>query len=111
MNNQPAKLTKEELQKQVGLPTVYKEAIEHAICQTTLLDDPEEALCSDYFRAEVVVTESDNELRNDAKLKEDAYYIEAIWFQAGWKARQHCEKRTEVSNEVIAKTISKAIRR
>lgn len=111
MNNQSVKLTKEDLQKQVGLPTVYKEAIEHAIYETTLPDECEEALCSDYFRAEVLTAESDNELRNGDKLKEDEYYIESIWFQAGWKARQRCEQRPEVQSENIAKTISKATRR
>jgi len=106
VSNKPAKLTKEELQKQVGLPAVYKEAIEHAIVDMFALDDADEALCSNYFRAEVVACESENELRNDDELKEDEYSLQAIWFIAGWSARQ----RKEVSNENIAKAISKAIR-
>lgn len=114
MNNRPAKLTKEELQKQVGFPTVYKEAIEHAICDVSSPNDTEDVLWSDYFRAEVVVVESYNELRNDDKLKDAEYCIEATWFLSGWEARQKldcCEKRTEVSSENIVKTISSATRR
>jgi len=88
VNNQSVKLTKEELQKQVVLPTVYKEAIERAIVDMFALDDVDEALCSNYFRGEVVACESENELRNDDKLQEDEYSLQAIWFLAGWQARQ-----------------------
>ena len=102
MNNQPAKLTKEELQKQVVLPPVYKEALEHAICEMMSSDDLEEALCSNYFRVEVLACESENELRDDDKLQEDEYSLQAIWFLAGWEARQ----RMEVQSENITKTIS-----
>lgn len=105
MNNQSVKLTKEELQ-QVKLPTIYKEAIERAIVDVFALDDFNEVLCSNCFRAEVVTCESNNELRDDDKLEKDEYELQSIWFLAGWSARQ----RMEVQNENIAKTISSATR-
>jgi hypothetical protein len=99
-------VTKEQQQKAV-LPPVYKEALERAIVDEFDLDAVDEALCSRYFRAEVVGCESENALRDDDKPQEDEYSLQAIWFLAGWQARQ----RTEAQNENIAKTISKANRR
>jgi hypothetical protein len=107
VKNQSTTLTKEELQRQSVLPSVYKEALEHAIVDMFALDDVDEALCSNYFRAEVVACESENLLRDDDKLEEDEYSLQAIWFIAGWQARQ----RMEAQNENIAKAISKATRR
>jgi hypothetical protein len=104
MSSQLATLTKEQLQRQAVLPPVYKEALERAIVDT-FFDDLDEALCSRYFRGEVVAVESENELRDDDKLQEDEYSLQAIWFLAGWQARQ----RMEAQNENIAKTISKAV--
>jgi hypothetical protein len=106
VSSQSTTLTKEQLQKAAVLPPVYKEALERAIRDMMSPDDVEEALCANYFRAEVVACESENELRDDDKLQEDEYSLQAIWFLAGWQARQ----RMEVQNENIAKTISKAIR-
>jgi hypothetical protein len=107
VNSQPATLTKEQLQRQVKLPPVYTEALERAISDMMSPDDLEEALCSNYFRTEVVACESENALREDDTLQEDEYSLQAIWFLAGWQARQ----RMEAQNENIAKTISKANRR
>lgn len=107
MNNQSAKLTKEQLQRQVVLPTIYKEVVERAIVNMFALDDVDEALCSNYFRDEVASYLSESELCDDDKLQQDEYSLQAIWFLTGWQAR----RRMEVQNEDIAKTISKAIRR
>jgi hypothetical protein len=99
-------VTKEQQQKAV-LPPVYKEALERAVVDTFFLDDHDEALCSCCFIAEVTAVEAENTLRDDDKPQEDEYSLQAIWFLAGWQARQ----RTEAQNENIAKTISKANRR
>jgi hypothetical protein len=98
VRNQATTLTKEQVQ----LPPVYKEALERTIVDTFSLDDVDEALCSRYFRAEVVVCESENELRDDDKPQEDEYALQAVWFLAGWQARQ----RAEVRNEDIVKAAS-----
>ena len=89
MSEHPARLTEEELQNQVGLPEIYKTAIEHAIYEMALPDDPEDAIWPDFFRAEVVNVEADSELCDE--LKDDEYVTEAAWFQAGWKARNKAE--------------------
>jgi hypothetical protein len=102
VNKQSTTLTKEEVQRQSVLPPVYKEALERAIVDMFAPDDVDEALCSNYFRAEVVACESANALRDDDKLEDDEYTVQAIWFLAGWQARQ----RTEVENENIVKRIS-----
>jgi len=44
MSEQLFKLTKEDLEKQVGIPEVYKKAIEHAISEMALPDDPEDEI-------------------------------------------------------------------
>jgi hypothetical protein len=107
MNSQSATLTKEQLQRQAVLPPMYKEALERAVRDWFALDDLDEAVCVNYFRAEVVAVESENELRDDDKLQGDEYSLQAIWFLAGWQARQ----RMEAQNENVAKTISTATRR
>lgn len=86
MANKLTRLTKEELGKYADLPGIYKEAIEHAIHEMALPDDPEDAIWPECFRAEVVNVESECELLDG--LKEDEYVTEAGWFQAGWKARE-----------------------
>jgi hypothetical protein len=102
MSSQVTTLTQEQLERQAVLPPVYKEALERAIVDMFSLDDLDEALCSRYFRAEVVDCESESTLRDDDKPQEDEYSLQAVWFLAGWQARQ----RTEAQNENIAKTIS-----
>lgn len=86
MTEKLTRLTKEELEKYAGLPGIYKEAIEHAIYEMALPDDPEDAIWPEFFRAEVVNVESESEIRDE--LEEDEYVTEAGWFQAGWKARE-----------------------
>jgi len=87
MSEQSTRLTKKDLEKQAGLPEVYKKALEHALYETSLPDDPEDAIWPEYFRAEVVLTESGSELHEWDKLDDLEYCTEANWFQAGWKAR------------------------
>ena len=86
MTNKLTRLTKEELKQYADLPGIYKEAIEHAIHEMALPDDPEDAMWPEFFRAEVVNVESECELCDE--LKEDEYVTEAGWFQGGWKARE-----------------------
>jgi hypothetical protein len=90
------------------LPAVYQQAIERAVVDCFDLDDADEVLCSSYFRSEVIAVESDNELHDDDKLEDDEYALQAIWFLAGWTARQnyHNEKRLEAQIEEIIKTVS-----
>lgn len=87
MSDVPFKLTKEDLEKQVGIPDVLKEAIEHAIFEMALPDDPEDREWPDYFRAEVVKIESECTIAPGVEVDNNFYSTEAVWFQAGWKAR------------------------
>lgn len=87
MGEVPAKMTKEELELQVGIPKVYKKAIEHAIFEMTDPKDPEDKVWPDYFRAEVVSCELANALNDDDQVDDHFYVTEAGWFQAGWKAK------------------------
>lgn len=80
------RISKDELRQKVRLPQFYKDAIEEAIRQMSIPDDPADAVWPDYFRAEVVRVESECELLD--KLQDDEYQTEAGWFQAGWKARE-----------------------
>lgn len=89
MSNAPSKLTKEDLEKQVGIPGVYKKAIEHAIYEMALPDDPADQVWPDYFRAEVVKVEMGCQIDEDDELDNHFYTTEAGWFQAGWKAREN----------------------
>jgi len=84
----PSKLTKEDLEKQLGIPEVYKEAIEHAIGEMALPDDPADKVWPDYFRAEVVTMELDCRISEEDKLNDHFYCTEAAWFQTGWEARE-----------------------
>ena len=102
MSNQALAFTKEQLQRTDMLPPVYKEALERAIRDCLSQDDNEEALSANHFRAEVVACESESAPRDDDKLEDDAYYLQAVWFLAGWQARQ----RMEVQGENIIKTTS-----
>lgn len=88
MNEHPSKMTKEDLKKQVGIPEVYKKAIEHAIFEMTIPEEPEDKVWPDYFRREVVLCELSCELNDDDELDDHFYCTEAAWFQAGWKARE-----------------------
>jgi len=81
------KLTKEDLEKQLGIPDILKEAIEHAIFEMAIPDDKEDAEWPDYFRAEVVKIETESTLAPDVEVDDHFYVTEAGWFQAGWKAR------------------------
>ena len=86
------KLSKEDLEKQIGIPDILKRAIEHAIFEMALPDDPEDGEWPDYFRAEVVMVESSCELTPGVEVDDQFYTTEAGWFQAGWKAQK---KRSE----------------
>ncbi len=88
MSEIPSKMTKEDLDKQVSIPDYYKRAIEHAIYEMALPDDPADDIWPDYFRAEVVMIESDCEPLDEEKVDKNLYTTEAGWFQAGWKARE-----------------------
>ena len=88
MSEVPAKLAKEDLEKQLGIPEVYKKAIEHALFEMAIPDDPEDKEWPDYFRAEVVKVEQGCALNDDDELAGNFYDTEAAWFQAGWKARE-----------------------
>jgi hypothetical protein len=79
-------ISKEELNHKVRLSQFYKDAIERAIYEMSIPDDPCDAIWPDYFRAEVVNVEADCELLK--QLKEGEYETEAGWFQAGWKAKE-----------------------
>ena len=81
-------MTKEDLEKQVAIPEVYKKAIEHAIWEMTIPDESEDKVWPDYFRADVVSGEVNNALNDDDELDDHFYVTEAAWFQAGWKARE-----------------------
>lgn len=85
MDKKLVRLTREELEVQINLPLIYKQAIAHALEEMVLPDDTEDAIWPDFFRAEVVNMESACELLDE--LKEDEYITEAGWFQSGWKAR------------------------
>src|SRR4030042_1612495 len=89
------RLTKGELEKRVGLPTIYKKAIEHAIYEMSMPDDLADAVWPDFFRAEVVNVEAACELCDE--LKEDEYETEAGWFQAGWKAGEKTGRKAGVN--------------
>jgi len=95
MTERLSKLTKEDLEKQVYLPEYYKKAIEHAIYEMALPDDPADAEWPDYFRAEVLSMEKDCELLDEDKIDDHFYVTEAGWFQAGWKARHEGSKSNE----------------
>lgn len=88
MSERISKLTKEDLEKQMGIPEVYKKAIEHAIYEMALPDDPADAIWPDYFRANVVSMELECQVSEDDELDDHFYVTEAGWFQAGWKARE-----------------------
>ena len=83
-----SKLNKEDLEKQLSIPEVYKKAIEHAIFEMSIADDPEDAEWPDYFRWEIVTMELNCALKEDAEIDDHFYTTEAAWFQAGWKARE-----------------------
>ena len=85
-------MTKEELEAQRCLPTVYKKAIEHAIFEMSIPDDPDDAEWPDYFRGEVMATEEHSALNEDDEIDDHFYVTEAAWFQAGWKARLYQQK-------------------
>ena len=80
-------MTKEELEARTDIPEIYKKAIEHAIYEMALPDDPADAIWPDYFRAEVVTVELGCSLNEDDEVDDHFYNTEAGWFQAGWKAR------------------------
>ena len=84
---EPYSMTEKELQKLPGIPEAYKAAIEHAIYEMALPDDPADKVWPDYFRGEVVETEKAFVLNEWDKVEEDHYCQYAGWFQAGWKAR------------------------
>lgn len=86
-----SRLTKENLEKQFGIPEVYKKAIEHAISEMSIPDDPADQEWPDYFRAEVVLTESGSQLSAEDELDDHFYVTEAGWFQSGWKAREKAD--------------------
>ena len=88
MSKQPQPMTKEDLEKQVAIPEVYKKAIEHAIFEMTIPEEPEDKVWPNYFRAEVVTVELGSVLNEDDELDDHFYVTEAGWFQAGWKARE-----------------------
>jgi hypothetical protein len=96
MSEQISKLTKEDLEKQIGIPEVYKRAIEHAILEMTIPEDPEDKVWPSYFRAEVVSCEVNNVLNDDDELDDHFYVNEAGWFQAGWKAREKTGRNKEI---------------
>ncbi len=81
-------MTKEDLEKQVAIPDVYKKAIEHAIFEMSIPDDPADKEWPDFFRAEVVTVELGSVLNDDDEVDDHFYVTEAAWFQAGWKARE-----------------------
>ena len=83
------RLTKDQLERQIKLPNIYKTAIEQAIYQVVNPDEPEDAVWPEFFRAEVVNMEADCELRE--RLEDDEYMTEACWFQSGWKARERID--------------------
>lgn len=85
-------MTKEELEVQRGIPAVYKKAIEHAIFEMSIPDEPEDAEWPDYFRGNVVDMELRCALPENAELDDHFYVTEAGWFQAGWKAKQNQQK-------------------
>ena len=86
--SEPSKpMTKEDLEKQVAIPEAYKKAIEHAIFEMSIPDDPEDTEWPDYFRGHVVDMELDCVLKKDDEIDDHFYTTEAGWFQAGWKAR------------------------
>ncbi len=85
-------MTKEDLEVQRGIPTAYKKAIEHAIFEMSIPDEPEDAEWPDYFRGEVVEVEVNSVLNEDDEVDDHFYVTEAGWFQAGWKARQNQQK-------------------
>lgn len=58
-------MTKEDLEVQRGIPTAYKKAIEHAIFEMSIPDEPEDAEWPDYFRGEVVEVEVNSVLNED----------------------------------------------
>jgi hypothetical protein len=80
-------MTKEELSVQVAIPKPYKDAIEHAIFEMAIPDDPEDKVWPDYFRAEVVECEKNSVLSDSDEVDDHFYVTEAGWFQAGWKAK------------------------
>lgn len=88
MSEPLAPMTKEDLEKQVAIPEVYKKAIEHAIFEMTIPEDLEDKVWPDYFRADVVSVELGSVLNEDDELDDHFYTTEAAWFQAGWKARE-----------------------
>ena len=98
-------MTKEELETLKGFPEVHKKAIEHAVWESTIADDPADKVWPDYFRAEEVgcqleceISESDN-----AKSLEREYEGNCVWFQSGWKAAIKAER------EKIAKNVKEFI--
>jgi len=88
MSEMPIKLTKEDLEKQVGIPEVLKKAIEHALFEMAIPEDPEDKVWPDYFRGEVVSVEIKSVIAPGVEVDDDFYTTEAAWFQAGWKARE-----------------------
>ena len=86
------KMTREDLEKQLGIPDVLKKAIEHAIYEMALPDDLEDKEWPDYFRAEVAKMESECTLIPGTEVDDHYYVTEAGWFQAGWKARGNAIK-------------------
>ena len=89
MTEIPPKLTREELAIQVEIPQILKQAIEDAIYEMALPDDPEDEIWPDYFRAEVAKVEIESTLSPGVEVDDHFYVTEAGWFQAGWKAYKH----------------------
>ena len=88
MSERISKLTEEDLEKQLSIPVIHKKALEHAIYEMSIADDPEDKIWPDYFRAELFNCMQEWELSDDDEVDDHYYTTEAGWFQAGWKARE-----------------------
>ena len=80
-------MTKDELAAMPGFPQVHKDALEKAIWNGVLTDDPEDKEWPDYFRAEEVECQLGCLISEDDELEDGEYETECIWFSCGWKAR------------------------
>ncbi|MBA7677812.1 hypothetical protein ES703_86076 [subsurface metagenome] len=79
-------LTKELLAEMVNFPEAHKKAIEHAIWEMTLPDDPRDHRWPNHFRAAEVNCQLECQISDDDKPAEDEYEGDCVWFGAGWKA-------------------------
>ena len=100
-------MTKEELEAQRSIPSVYKKAIEHALFEMSIPGDLEDTEWPNYFRGHVVDIELNCALPENAELDNDFYTTEAGWFQAGWNdiAGELKDKAAEVIGSQMKKTV------